>query len=147
MDTELQKLHDGFRGIRTTCTGIMGYLAMLHEGAFEGREEPIVKDLRAAADSVMQRLEALRDAAASIVHGRNAEVDAAAAIIIAAEEQMRQSVQVLSAHLASLVPGVSPSYWKDDLQRAQAVIREVAAMNDALKAAHAAHNESSAAPS
>ncbi len=144
MDSDLQRLYDGFRGIRTMCTGIMGYLAMLHEGDFEGGEEPIVKDLRAAAASVTQKLEALRDTAASISHGRNAEVDEAAAIILSSEEQMRQSLQVLSAHLASAVPGVPKTYWKDDLQNAQAVIRNVAAMNDALKAAHAARGESSA---
>lgn len=144
MDTDLKRLHDGFRGIRTMCTGIMGYLAMLQEGDFEGGEEPIVKDLRAAAASVTQKLEALRDTAASIPHGRNAEVDEAAAIFLSSEEQMRQSLQVLSAHLASAVPGVPKTYWKDDLQNAQAVIRNVAAMNDALKAAHAAHGESSA---
>lgn len=142
MDADLQRLYDGFRGIRTMCTGIMGYLAMLHEGDFAGKEEPIVKDLRAAATSVTQKLEALRDTAASVSHGRSAEVDEAAAIILASEEHMRQSLQVLSAHLASAVPGLPKTHWKDDLQNAQALVREVAAMNDALKAAHAAHGES-----
>lgn len=106
MDHDLKRLLDGFRGIRTMCTGIMGYLAMLHEGDFEGGEEPIVKDLRTAAASVTQKFEALRDTAASTSHGRDAEVDEAAAIILTSEEQMRQSLQVLSAHLASALPGL-----------------------------------------
>jgi hypothetical protein len=144
MESDLRRLYDGFHGIRTMCTGIMGYLAMLHEGDFEGREEPIVKDLRAATSSVAQKLEALRDAAADIPHGRNAEVDEAAAIILSSEKRMRQSLQVLSAHLASAVPGLPKAHWKDDLHAAQVVVRQVAAMNDALMAAHAAsHGESS----
>lgn len=146
MDVDLKRLYDGFSEIRTTCTGIMGYLAMIHEGAFEGGAEPILKDLRAAAVSVLLTLEALRDAAARLPHGRNPEVDEAAAIILASEEGMRQSLQVLSAHLASAVPGMPKTHWKADLQVAENAVRQVAAMNDTLKASHAMHRESPGVP-
>lgn len=146
MDADLKRLYEGFREIRTTCTGIMGYLALLREGAYEGGVEPILKDLRAAATSVVLKLEALRDTAASLPHGRNAEVDEAAAIILASEERMRQTLQVLSAHLASALPGMPKTHWKDDFHVAEDVVRRVAAMNDALKAAHAMHCESPGVP-
>src|ERR1043166_507615 len=125
MDADLKRLYDGFRGNRTMCSGSMGVLAMLHEGDFAGKEEPIVKDLLAAATSVTQKLEALRDTAAGIPRSCNAGVDEVAAIILALEEQMRQPLQVLSAHLASEVPGLPKPHWKDDLQNAQAVLWEM----------------------
>lgn len=114
----------------------MGYLAMLHEGDFKAGEQSIVADLQMAASRAAHRLDALRDSAARVPRGLSPEVDDAVAIILTSEPEIRLPLQVLAKRLASTVPGLPASHWADDLQLSQQVVRGVAKMNDALKAAH-----------
>lgn len=138
MDRDLRRFYDDFRGIRTLCTGIMGYLAMLHEGDFKGGEQPIVADLQKAATKAAQRLDALRDSAAQVPRGLSPEVDDAVAVVLTVEPEIRLPLQVLAKRLASAVPGLPTSHWAEDLELSQKVVRGVAKMNDSLKAAHSA---------
>ena len=116
----------------------MGYLAMLHEGDFNGGEQPIVADLQKAAAKVAQRLDILRDSATQVPRGLSPEVDDAVAVVLAVEPEIRLPLHVLAKRLASAVPGLPASHWAEDLELSQKVVRGVAKMNDSLKAAHSA---------
>ena len=142
MNGALEALYEQFRGIRTLCTGIMGYLAMLNEGDFKGGEQPIVANLQRAAAKVAQELDELRDSATRVPRGLGPKVDNAVAVILASEPEIRLPIQVLASHLASAVPGLPTSHWSEDLRLSQQVVRGVAKMNDALKAAHSANRSS-----
>jgi hypothetical protein len=138
MDPQLSKLYETFRGIRTECTGIMGYLAMLHEGDFRGSEQSIVADLAKAATHTLHRLDALRDSAAAVPRSLSREVDEAVVVVLTVEPAIRLPLEVLAKRLASTVPGLPASHWTEDLELAQKVVRGLAKMNDSLKAAHSA---------
>jgi len=133
MHSDLAALYEGFRSVRTVCTGIMGYLAMLNEGEFKGREQPIIADLQRAAAGAAEKLDKLRDSATRVPRGLGPEVDAAVAVILASEPEIRLPIQVLAKRLASAVPGLPTSHWSEDLRLSQLVVRGVAGMNDALK--------------
>lgn len=139
MDPQLSTLYEAFRGIRTECTGIMGYLAMLHEGDFKGSEQSIVADLAKAATKAAHRLDALRDSAAAVPRGLSPEVDETVAVVLTVEPEIRLTLQVLAKRLASAVPGLPASHWGEDLELSQKVVRGVAKLNDSLKAAHSAN--------
>lgn len=144
MEQSLTQLYEGFRGIRTLCTGIMGYLALLHEGEFEGADRPIIDDLAKATAGLVTRLDALRDLAARAPHGANSAVDEAVAVILSGEPRLRISLEALTKRLGSTVAGLPKEHWLDDLGVAQVLVREVAAMNEALKTAHLAELSRSA---
>lgn len=144
MVASLKALYEQVREIRTLCTGIMGYLAMLGEGDFKGGEQSIVADLQRAAAHPAQKLDELRDAATRVPRGLGSEVDDAVAVILASEPQIRLPIQVLSKRLASAVPGLPTAHWSEELRLSQQVVRGVTKMNDALRAAHSAHRSAEA---
>lgn len=138
MEQSLTQLYEGFRGIRTLSTGIMGYLALLHEGDFDGADKPIIDDLARASAGLTTRLDALRDVAARVPHGANRAVDEAVAVILSGEPKLRLPLDALAKRLGSTVEGLPKEHWLEDLGVAQVLVREVAAMNEALKTAHQA---------
>jgi len=145
MRPELSPLYAQFREIRTMCTGVMGYLAMLSAGDFKNNQEPVVRDLAKATGSLAARLDDLRDHAAALPRITDPIVNSVPAAILASEPRMRLSIQALSKRLASVVTPVAESQWTEELRLAQRVVREVAVINDAFRAASSSKGGETAA--